>query len=124
MSRCMAQTRSPVPSPSRSGAGSTSVPGGFWSPPCGSSRIQATALRFGSTPFTGRAASQIGLPVDPSRRIRVSPVHSMKSALPGRSGSAVTIEGNAIDSFPSKRLSSSVTRWVRVSPRLKASWYV
>ena len=31
----------------------------------------------------GRAASQTGLPVDPSRRIRVSPFHSMKSALPG-----------------------------------------
>ena len=106
----MAQTRSPVPSPSRSGVGWTSSPGRFSSPKWDSRRIAATGSRSGLHGRAGRAASQIGLPVDPSRRIKVSPFHSMKSALPGLNVTVSVTDENGMDSAPSKRFSSSV-RW-------------
>ena len=57
-----------------------------------SRRIQANGSRPGAEVASGRAASQIAWPVAPSRRINVSPVHSMKSALPDFSTRASAAE--------------------------------
>ena len=95
-----------VPSPLRSGVGWTSSPGRFRSPKWDSRRSAATGSRSGLHGRAGRAASQIGLPVDPSRRIKVSPFHSMKSALPGLNVTVSVTDENGMDSAPSKRLSS------------------
>ena len=106
-----------MPSPSRSGAGWTNSPGRLLVAEMGQPPQRGDRVALGLHGRSGRAASQIGLPVDPSRRIRVSPFHSMKSALPGVNMTASVTSENGMDSVPSKRF--VVERQV-VSPRLAA----
>ena len=91
-----------MPSPFKSGAGWTSSPGRIRSPILETARSQSDRIAA-AVPRRRAAVSQIGLPVDPSRRIRVSPVHSIKSALPGSARRRRLETG--MDSPASKRLS-------------------
>ena len=84
------------------------MPGRFRSPKRHSRPSAATGSRAEGQGLSGRAASQTGLPVDPSRRIRLVPFHSTRSALPAVNISASQTGENGMSSAPSKRLSESV----------------